>query len=174
LLQIWMLRRRRRGRIMMHVQTIVQWVRTSWTKRSRGGPGSIRRNRAPVAFELPPVAPPLVHEVTMREQDDFVPCTDTRADPVDGSLVLRELDGRLRVELVVTPWGMPLRRRRPAAVLLLPGEWVRWQVNYRFTGGCDGDWSYRLDTLNLACGPVPADAFLGEPTRYVDERAYLR
>jgi hypothetical protein len=159
----------------MHVQTIVQLVRTSWTKRSRGGAGSIRRNRVPVAFALPPVPPPLVHEVTMREQDDFVPCTDTRADPLDDSVLLREeQDGRLRVGLVVTPWGMPLRNRRPPAVFLLPGEWLRWQVNYRFSGLDGGDWSYRLDTLNLACGPVPADTFLGEPTRYVDERAYLR
>jgi hypothetical protein len=69
---------------------------------------------------------------------------------------------------------MPRRRRRPPAVFLLPGEWVRWHVNYRFVDTCTGAWFYRTDTLNLAHGPVHPDAFLGQPTRLVDERARLR
>lgn len=82
-------------------------------------------------------------------------------------------DGRLRVELVATPFGMPRRWRRPPAVWLRPGEWVRWQINYRFTD-FDGDWNYRLDTLNLAHGEVAANTFPGTPARVVDERSSLR
>jgi len=50
--------------------------------------------------------------------------------------------------------------------------WVRWRVNYRFPD--EDSWSYRLDTLNLAYGPVPSDVFMGTPTLSVDERASLR
>jgi hypothetical protein len=59
-------------------------------------------------------------------------------------------------------------------VLLKPGEWVRWQINYRFVGCCTGDWSYRFETLSVAHGQVSVDTFLGEPTYVVDERGYLR
>jgi uncharacterized protein YbdZ (MbtH family) len=55
------------------VDIVVQWVRTSWTKRSRGGVAATRRNAVPVGFELPAVSPPLVHEVVMGEHDDFQP-----------------------------------------------------------------------------------------------------
>ncbi|WP_218106513.1 hypothetical protein [Micromonospora pallida] len=69
---------------------------------------------------------------------------------------------------------MPRRHRRPPAVRLAPGRWLRWQVNYRFSSFCGGDWFYRLDTLNIAHGPAPVDLFLTEPHRVVDERAHLR
>ena len=73
-----------------------------------------------------------------------------------------EADGRLRVELVVTPFGMPRRWRRPPAVRLSRSEWVRWQVNYRFP--YESGWSYRLDTLNLAYSLESSDVFTGVPT----------
>ncbi|MFC5925507.1 hypothetical protein [Micromonospora vulcania] len=118
-------------------------------------------------------AVPLTHLVNMRESSAFRPEETLREDP-ERDVLLRLVDERLRVELVVTPFGMPRRYRRPPAVLLRRGEWVRWQINYRFVGSCGGDWSYRLDTLNLAYGPVPLGTFLGEPSRQVDERAFLR
>ncbi|MFF1747797.1 hypothetical protein [Streptomyces mirabilis] len=64
-------------------------------------------------------------------------------------------------------------RRSPAA-RLAPGEWLRRQVNYRFAGTHGGDWTYRLDTLNVAHGSATIDLFLGTPTRHVDELAALR
>ncbi|MGC4833542.1 hypothetical protein ACLQ3D_03475 [Micromonospora vinacea] len=156
------------------MEPVVQWVRTSWTKQSRGGPPAAQRNAAPVALALPAEAAPLVHEVLQDESDEFRPHSTTQlALPVDG-VQLSHVDGRLRVQLDASPWGMPQRHRRPPAVLLKPGEWVRWQINYRFVGSCGGDWSYRLDTLNVAHGQVSVDRFLGEPTYVVDERAYLR
>jgi hypothetical protein len=93
-------------------------------------------------------------------------------NPDDGVL-LREADGLLRVELVVTPFGMPRRWRRPPAVRLSPGQWLRWQVNYRFASR-DGEWTYRLDTLSICHGPAPADLFLATPTHHVSELAALR
>jgi hypothetical protein len=58
-------------------------------------------------------------------------------------VLLRRSDERLHVELVATPFGVPRRWRRPPAAWLRPGEWVRWQINYRFTSSWDGDWTYR-------------------------------
>jgi hypothetical protein len=111
----------------------------------------------------------------MDEAHEFEPSESFRDGQPDRSgVLLKENDGRLRVELMVTPWGMPRRWRRPPAVWLGLGEWVRWQVNYRFVGSCGGDWSYRLDTLNLAFGATPVDVFMGNPTRFVDERGLLR
>jgi hypothetical protein len=37
-----------------------------------------------------------------------------------------------------------------------------------------GEWVYRLDTLNVAYGPVAPDAFLSVPARYIKELASLR
>jgi hypothetical protein len=160
------------------METVVQWVRTSWTKRSRGALAAAHRNKAPTAFPLPLTAPPFVHNVLMRETDDFQPRFEVLAGlpdaGSDAGVLLRESDGLLRVQLTVTPFGMPRRWRRPPAIRLARGEWLRWQVNYRFAGTHGGDWTYRLDTLNIANGPAPTDLFLGTPTHHVDERAALR
>lgn len=160
--------------MLTDVETVVQWVRTSWTKRSRGGAPAARRNAAPVAFPLPLATPPFVQEVTMDEDADFEPRLSVRPGPPGDDVLLRMANDLLRVELVVSPFGMPRRWRRPPAVRLARGQWVRWQVNYRFAASCGGAWTYRLDTLNLAHGPVAAGAFLGTPTRSVDERGSLR
>lgn len=159
------------------VDVVAQWVRTSWTKKSRGGLAAARRNAAPVGFVLPTLSCPAVHEVLMDEAHDFEPRLAARdGHPDRAGVLLKKADGRLRVELVVTPWGMPRRWRRPPAVWLERGEWVRWQVNYRFSWPASrgGAWSYRLDALNLAYGPAAVDVFTGSPTCHVDERGLLR
>jgi hypothetical protein len=113
----------------------------------------------------------------MAERDGFHPTATVHAGlggAVEAAAILREEDGLLRVQLTVTPSGMPRRWRRPPAVRLRPGEWLRWQVNYRFAGTGDGSWTYQLQTLNVAYGPVPADIFLGTPSHHVQELAPLR
>jgi hypothetical protein len=155
------------------MDVVAQWVRTSWTKQSRGGAEATRRNAAPVAFLLPEVTMPLVHEVTMNERDGFEPRSSSRhAEPARDGVQLREADGLLRVMLVSRQWPGVIRRR-PPAVRLRRGEWLRWQINYRFVSD-RGPTHYRLDTLNLAYGQVSADVFMGTPTRRVDERVQLR
>ncbi|MEU1607124.1 hypothetical protein [Micromonospora matsumotoense] len=154
---------------------IAQWVRVSWTKQSRGGHHAARRNALPTAFALPEHRAPLTHEVTMHERDEFQPLTTLHhAEPLGDAVHLRYAEDQVRIELVPTAWGMPRRHRRPPAVRLARGHWLRWQINYRFTGRCTGDWFYRLDTLNIANGPVPVDVLLTEPHQVIDERAHLR
>lgn len=158
------------------MEVVVQWVRTSWTKQSRGGTEASRRNAAPIAFPLLVQASPFIHEVTMREQDGFRPHATVRLGPPgnDDDVLLRETDGLLRVQLTVSPFGRPRRSRRPPAVRLALGQWVRWQINYRFSSSW-GNWTYRMDTLNLLHGPTSRpDVFLGEPTHYINELGSLR
>jgi hypothetical protein len=155
---------------------VVQWVRTSWSKRSRGGEAAARRNALPVGFPLPPGAPPLAHVVRMRErQDDFAP-HEGLVERGEVDVRLREAEGRLGVMPRVQPlYGLPPRRRRPPAVRLEPGQWVRWQLNYRFSSASGvRDWSYWLDTFNIGYGVTGADVFLGRPSVVVDERGPLR
>jgi hypothetical protein len=161
------------------VLIVVQWVRTSWTKQSRGGPEATRRNAAPIAFLLPEEPLPFVHEVLMHEHDGFQPHATAKpwlpGKTSNTGVLLRETDGLLRVELTPTPFGMPRRSRRPPAIRLAPGQWVRWQINYRFSGFSSGDWTYRLDTLNLLNGPLlHTDQFLAEPTHHINELGSLR
>ncbi|MCT2583877.1 hypothetical protein [Actinophytocola gossypii] len=157
------------------VDVTVQWVHTSWTKRSRGGAAATRRNTAPIGFVVPNAPIPFAHLVTMSERQDFHP-EETVAEVTRVEVSLHEADGRLRVLPRVNPlFGLPPRPRRPPAVRLAPGQWVRWQLNYRFSSAAGmQDWSYWLDTFNIAYGPVHADVFLGAPTHLVDERGPLR
>ncbi|RSN73927.1 hypothetical protein DMH26_42835 [Streptomyces sp. WAC 05379] len=156
------------------MDVVVQRVRTSWTKKSRGGFEAARRNAAATAFLLPPGLSAALHEVTMRESESFEP----RAQVLDLSAVgtiLREVDGLLRVDPPeVSMFAMPRRNRRPPAVRLAPGQWLQWQINHRFVGRCDGAWSYRLETFNILYGSAMPDVFLGVPTRHMDERQSLR
>ncbi|MEQ8144621.1 hypothetical protein [Streptomyces sp. OP7] len=153
----------------------VQWIRTSWTKQSRGGDAAARRNAAPAGLPLIQVPSECAHAVRMAEDEDFEP----RSSPVhlrEVKVSLRNEGDRLRVLPRVEPlFGLPPRPRRPPAVRLFPGQWVRWRLNYRFSSaaGIRG-WSYWLDTFNVAYGPVDRDVFLSEPTLVVDECGPVR
>lgn len=149
---------------------VAQWVRTVWTEDWRGRPPAVRPETLPVAFELPELAPLLTHEVTQQEWHDFEPHSTVHLGrPDEKQVTLKEGDDRVRVNLQLSPIGRPFRARRPPAVWLRPGEALRWQINYRYSGLTTGAWIYALDTLNLACGPVTQDVFLADPTHHVNE-----
>lgn len=165
------------------VDVVTQWVTTEWTKVSRGGTGAARRNSVPQAFRLPRQRIGGVHEIMIAERNDFEPVERVGAEPperepspVRSGLRLVRADKGVRVELLLARHGAPARARRPPAVWLSTGEWLRWQVNYRMSWPLieGGRWEYRLDTLNLAVGPADPELFFGEPTRHIDERGFLR
>jgi hypothetical protein len=71
--------------------------------------------------------------IRMHERDGFEPY-DAQEERGKVDVQLREADGRLRVFPRVQPLlALPPRPRRPPAVRLAPGQWVRWQLNYRFS-----------------------------------------
>jgi hypothetical protein len=82
---------------------VVQWIRTSWTKRSRGGAEAARRNAAPMGFALPnTLESSFLHKVVMCERDGFAPFSSLgKLDEVDMQLL--EADDRLRVQPRVSP-----------------------------------------------------------------------
>jgi hypothetical protein len=157
------------------VEVVAQWVRTWWTKQSRSGEAAARRNALPVAFVLPEVTYPMVHAVVMKEWEGEFRAQSSvlRARPDNHEVELREAEGLLRVMLVSAQLPTVIRRR-PPAVRLQHGQWLRWQITYRQASMLGrGPWYYRLDTLNLAYGQVNRDIFLGTPTRHIDERTQL-
>ena len=114
--------------------------RLSGRKQSRGGHHAARRNALPTAFALPQNHASLTHEVTMHEHDGFQPVISLHnGAPSRDAVQLRSTDDLVRVELIPTAWGMPRRHRRPPAVRLPRGHWLRWRINYRFTNACTGD-----------------------------------
>ncbi|MFG1641842.1 hypothetical protein ACGFMK_16270 [Amycolatopsis sp. NPDC049252] len=123
-----------------------------------------------MAFPWPGEAP--IHEVAVDESTGFEPRFKV-LDTLDG-VTLREAGGSLTVRIELAPMSWPRREWRPEPVRLWPGEWLRWQINYRFgsTCGCGDQWQYRLETLNLAYGAIPN--LTGEPNRTVIERGDLR
>jgi hypothetical protein len=180
------------------VDVVTQWVTTEWTKRSRGGPGAALRSAVPQGFRLPGRRRSVVHEVMITERNGFQPIESIGAEPPErepsiarSGLRLVRADKGVRVELLLARLGdarfgdaglgsarlgNPSRAPRPSAVWLAPGEWLRWQVNYRMSGPRidGGRWDYRQDTLNIAVGPADPELFFGEPTRHIDERGFLR
>lgn len=157
------------------MEVTVQLVKHFWTKQSRGGEAAARRNAPPPGFPLPPMTSEFFHFVQMSERDGFEPRASQK-DRRDLGVSLRDERDRLRVHPRVEPlFGLPPRPRRPPAVRLLPGQWVRWQLNYRFSSAAGvRDWSYWLDTFNIAYGPVDREVFLSEPTYVVDECGPVR
>jgi len=124
---------------------------------------------------LPDVTLPVTHEITFDERSLFVPRVLVRhGEPAEAEVELTEADGMLRVFLTATGFGIPNRWRRPPAVRLAAGQWLRWQINYRLAGPCCGEGTYQQDTLNLAYGKVSANVFQGTPSHHRDERAHLR
>jgi hypothetical protein len=88
-------------------------------------------------------------------------------------MILRDVDGLLSVgPPEAVPAGVPRRGWRPPAVRLAPGQWLRWQINYRFGGRTN--WTYRLETFNVAHGSPSPNVFFSVPTCRIDERASLR
>ncbi|HEY3465256.1 MAG TPA: hypothetical protein VGL47_08995 [Amycolatopsis sp.] len=125
-----------------------------------------------MAFPLPDGA--TFHEVTADESTAFEPRSAVRPLAELTGVTLREADGGLLVRVEVERMSWPSREWRPEPVRLNRGEWLRWQINYRFgsTCECGAQWRYQLDTLNLAYGAAPD--FTGTPTRTVTERGDLR
>jgi hypothetical protein len=157
------------------VDVVIQIVRVSWTKASRGGEGAAARSATPLGLALPgALTTASFHQVVFDETDAFTP--QSRCLPSE------LLDGRIRIDahgagpvVRVGPlFGFTYCGYHPS-VRLRPGRWVRWLQNARWTSAAGhGDWHYTAETVNIAVAPVEPGVFMGEPDKVIDERASLR
>jgi hypothetical protein len=141
----------------------IQIVKVGWSKRGRGGAAATERNRIPREFPLEPhggslnvIARHIFFEV---EVGKFVAETSTGQAPQlpsnNEGLLLEECEGKL---LVGFAWdfnrhGMPERRRKRRAAVLLPGETAQMRLNGRHGGYAHhGHHWYTQHTFNVAYG----------------------
>ena len=117
-----------------------------------------RRDREECAFE--------------RSETVYTTWDDVPGDDLS-DLDVRAAGHGVSLRPALSAWWMPHRHRRPPRQALQPGQWLKWSINFRL--GLDSGWRYGLMTLNVACGPeVKPDAFLGSPTKVIDELERLR
>lgn len=163
---------------------IVQVVTTTWTKASRGHPGSVARARVPeaVALTVTPSDPDpgevLVDTHRAEEADGFVLQVGTverRPLPaVVAGVRLEAVDGSVHaVRLARRTMGFPRNERDRPLFTLGAGETGRLVMNRR-TSGYHG-WSYEKVVVNVAVTPgADRDVFVRrDPDERVDEQADL-
>lgn len=160
---------------MSNPQILVQKLTVHWTKDSRGGRGAAARNAVPLA--LPRPGPAVAwHAVAFREADAFSSELEAAEQEIPHAIET-ELSLRVAADLVsilpLSPFGAPLRHRRPPRARIELRQSVRWILNSR--DGRDQGWLYTQVVYNVALADA-ADlmVFTRDPAVVVDERAALR
>ena len=164
---------------------VVQEIRTTWTKASRGGIEAGVRNSVPETAEIPwlPIAQPglpvILHRLTYSEPNFSMP----ERNLVEVATLPVRLVG-VTVELVgeearatfqwTTSCGAPRRERVRQTLVIQPGEWSQIVYNGR-TGG-RGEWRYLKVVVNVGLfSSVARDVFTGsEPAERFASLAHLR
>jgi hypothetical protein len=164
---------------------LVQKIVTIWTKKSRGSPGSIRRNSLPQAVALPlgqrniENYALLEHTVVFHERSDFQdPRNDlTTTDILDIHRALRigcVLVERERLGLRVgwkydgSDAGIPDRSKTPqGAVNVGLNSWARVVYNGRFSLDWEGGWWYEKKIVNVGLFTQAVDSVFVNSTPYV-------
>ena len=161
---------------------IIQVIRTTWTKRSRGHPGSVARAAVPEAMVVAGVdatGPVVVDSVVAVEHDGFAPTrTSERFDGIPARVANVVVDADAAVVTVTRKAelgrGWPTRRRDVHAFDLAVGETGRLLRNHRMSGSSIG-WSYEKVVVNVAfLEAFDAGVFTrGQPTHVLDEQESL-
>jgi hypothetical protein len=160
---------------------VVQQVRTIWTKKSRGGPGAVRRNVVPEACAIPLKQIPergielIHHEVTFREKDAFAKpihkvTINTTLRPLAVGCVAIHIGAdhvTMEFQYRADCAGAPNRGWAQRIIPLAIGEWGQIAYNGRFAPGWHGDWWYEKTVVNAAIVDHLSDhLFTGESPTY--------
>ena len=138
----------------------IQVVKIQWSKRSRGGTAATERNRVPRAFLLKPHGGSLNviarHLFVEADTGKFVAqsVTTGQAPQLPSNcegLLLEECEGKLIVGFAWDLYlhGMPKRRQKRRAAVVLPGETAQIRLNGRHS--YEQHW-YTQHTFNVAYG----------------------
>lgn len=141
---------------------VIQELRTTWTKISRGGQGAAKRNSTPLEMPLPmpPSGAVFVHRVHFSEFDEFAPSPRSAHSQDTVPHDLSGFDGYFDGNdvLVRTHWtphlGLP-KRPNGRRIRLHLGEYCRLFHNGRLTDHDTGEWSYQSTVINIALVEEP-------------------
>lgn len=167
---------------------IIQRIKTTWTKASRGGENASKRNTVPCASTLPSFSLPtneyLLHDIRYDETNAFRGETQYRNIAHSGSVFLGPLLLYVRPRQAEAKFvwsahecGAPERVSHPLFTLKL-GEWGRFECNGRFgaTSKSGQAWTYQHSLFNVAfVEGFSSDLFTSsEPTAKMSQMAMLR
>lgn len=161
----------------------VQIIRTSWTKKSRGGNGARARAGVPLAFAVAPRilgSGQLSVEAYNFGEPNFSRPQSHKTEILELSESLHFESGAFKLnwngEDAFTDWrwswynvGAPepqITDGRRGRLEVAPNAWVRVRWHGRFSDRDQGDWHYRQTVVNVARCDADLNAnFSGEPAR---------
>ena len=147
------------------MKIVVQYIVTSWSKRSRGGEGARRRNAVAERMRLPEAllmetAACLYHEVSCDERRDFAATDRWWSEPdlpgpdwhgvvsLRSPLQFRLCDGMLEVHF--EPRGEEVRQQgRGGPLRVEPGSWVQFRYNHRTVEYESSSWTWYKIVANI-------------------------
>lgn len=151
---------------MINAVLVIQRVQVDWTGRGRGAAEATMRERLPRAFPLPDSAGSgevLVHEIWMREPDEYAPSEEVRTysdlSDVSWLSLKREPSGAVRIERQPVWACYPVSRRVVHMGTLGPGQSARYRANFRLSG-YSMTWTYFDWVVNIAHEAPQVDMFL--------------
>lgn len=139
---------------------IVQTIRSSWTKASRGAPGAIARNTVP---EYLPISSPnidpidlqvLYHEIAFEEATGFQSPKERiyinpTIYPPSGCITVERIGREAHVTYKYSGvGGAPYRSVKRHTIRAGVGDWLQMRENGRFLILWSGDWSYQKIVVN--------------------------
>ena len=155
---------------------LVQMIRTTWSKASRGGAAAAARNAVPETCRIPHLLPPaepvtVVHTLEFAEINQFVSPLHTNVTMTAGIEKLRlhaiALYPAREVIRVAAEWllleGAPQRRPIANVAELSAQNWM--QMRYNLRSGLDDGWAYYKYVFNIGffTSVTPEDFTMTEP-----------
>lgn len=165
--------------------TVIQIIKTSWTKKHRGGDSAAKRNTVPEALNVPFFEHPgqgtlLEHRVTFNEWESFVKHEKTEVLTPKKPLTLEAIRVQITENGTEITYrydgyrvGAPNRTDYPRNFVVKLGEWLHIKYNGRFAW--EGAWSYRKVVINVAVlEKANPDIFVGSPTKSFSDLANIQ
>ncbi|MDX2008156.1 MAG: hypothetical protein SFU83_23170 [Meiothermus sp.] len=165
--------------------SVIQIIKTSWTKEHRGGDSASKRNTVPEALQIPFLGHPgegklLEHRAAFNEWEGFVKHEKTEVSHPKKPLTLEAIRVQLTENGAEITYrydgyrvGAPSRTDYPRSFVVKAGEWLHIRYNGRFAW--EGAWSYRKVVINVALlEEANPNIFVGMPTKSFSDMANIQ
>jgi len=171
----------------------IQTIYTEWSKKSRGAPGSLKRNSVPEGYELPRATKKIkdgqyiYHDIRCYEyksfkSDKYEHIGEIGDENIDCKCVRIIPDNRILRILYyhnTEMAGAPTRKHSCYEKKLFEirnAEWGRVKYNGRFVHTGSGNWYYHKTVVNICCSEkLHKDTYLNKKPDYsYEDMAILR